>query len=186
MLAGTAVPKDTATDIPTMTTNAVFSALFRYQAWAHDEFLQKLETLDAARHAEERHAALRVLNHCLVVNRIFQAHLTGGAHGYAADNTPETPEPEALHASLAATDGWFMAYVEAVTPEQLAEPIAFTFTDGDKGCMTREEMLLHVVTHGGYHRGEVGRILKQAGAPLPWDTFAVHLHQTEPARRHRD
>ena len=55
--------------------------------------------------------------------------------------------------------------------------------------MTREEMLTHVVTHGGYHRGEVGRLMVQAASRsgqdmlLPWDTFAVHLHKTEPARR---
>jgi uncharacterized damage-inducible protein DinB len=57
--------------------------------------------------------------------------------------------------------------------------------------MTREEMLTHVVTHGGYHRGEVGRILVQVsngseqGIKLPWDTYAVHLHATEPSRRLR-
>lgn len=55
--------------------------------------------------------------------------------------------------------------------------------------MTREEMLTHVVTHGGYHRGEVGRLMIQAAArsahdiKLPWDTYAVHLHRTEPERR---
>ena len=61
--------------------------------------------------------------------------------------------------------------------------IAFTFTDGGRGAMTREEMLFHVVTHDGYHRGEVGRMLKQIQSPLPWDTFAVFLHQDQPERR---
>jgi uncharacterized damage-inducible protein DinB len=49
--------------------------------------------------------------------------------------------------------------------------------------MSREEMLTHVVTHGGYHRGEVGRILAQLSVSPPWDTFAVYLHKTEPSRR---
>lgn len=40
-------------------------------------------------------------------------------------------------------------------------------------------MLTHVIDHGGYHRGEVGRIMAQRSLALPWDTFAVHLHQTE-------
>jgi len=128
---------------------------------------------------------LRLLNHCLVVNQIFKAHLTGTAHGFTADNTPETPTPQALRASLAALDDWFQTYAETATPAQLSEPVAFTFTDGDQGCMTRQEMLLHVVTHGGYHRGEVGRILKQIPADLPWDTLAVHLHETDPGRRLR-
>jgi uncharacterized damage-inducible protein DinB len=61
--------------------------------------------------------------------------------------------------------------------------MAFNFTDGDKGYMTREEMLTHVALHGGYHRGEVGRILWQLSITPPWDTFAVYLHQADPARR---
>ena len=47
----------------------------------------------------------------------------------------------------------------------------------------RQEMLTHAAIHGAYHRGEVGRILRQISAALPWDTFAVFLHQTEPERR---
>jgi uncharacterized damage-inducible protein DinB len=168
-----------------MSADSILPALFRYQAWAHDAFLQKLEALGGELHANERQAALRVLNHCYVVNQIFTAHLAGTTHGFAADNTPDTPTPQALRAALAASDRWFLEYVAAVTPEQLAEPVAFTFTDGDSGRMTRAEMLLHVATHGGYHRGEVGRILKQIGAEIPWDTFAVHLHQAEPERRLR-
>jgi uncharacterized damage-inducible protein DinB len=71
-------------------------------------------------------------------------------------------------------------------PAALAEVLAFTFTDGDAGRMTRGEMLAHVVLHGGYHRGEVGRILRQLAITPPWDTFAVFLHQTEPGRRLRE
>jgi uncharacterized damage-inducible protein DinB len=51
--------------------------------------------------------------------------------------------------------------------------------------MSRQEMLTHVAVHGTYHRGEVGRILRQLSAPLPWDTFAVYLHQAQPERRDR-
>ncbi|WP_319944187.1 DinB family protein [Mesorhizobium sp. AR10] len=49
--------------------------------------------------------------------------------------------------------------------------------------MSRQEMLTHVVLHGGYHRGEIGRILAGLSISPPWDTFAVHLHRAEPERR---
>ncbi|CAM3424954.1 DinB family protein [Paracidovorax anthurii] len=166
-----------------MTAAAIFSSMLRYQAWAHDAFLRALEDIDDPGQAEARHAALRVLNHCLVVNLIFKGHLTGVPHGFAANNTPDTPTPQTLRTALAALDGWYLEFVATVPDSQLAESIAFTFTDGDKGCMTRQEMLLHVVTHGTYHRGEVGRILKQIQVAPPWDTFAVHLHQDDPVRR---
>ncbi|WP_244109786.1 DinB family protein [Burkholderia ambifaria] len=172
-----------------MSANALLSRMLRYQAWANDEMLKAMSGLDAVRHAQARHLALRLMNHCLVVNRIFAAHLSGERHGFVSDNTPDTPEPEALRAAFATLDRWYLDYVEAATPDMLSESIPFVFTDGDNGYMTREEMLTHVVTHGGYHRGEAGRLMLQAAAlsaqdiELPWDTYAVHLHRTEPERR---
>jgi len=141
-----------------MAASDLLRTLFRYQAWANDELLEKVEGLDPLRHGEERYTAIRLLNHGYVVAQIFAAHLTGAVHGFCADNTEETPE-------------------------QLSERLPFVFTDGDKGGMSRAEMLLHVITHGGYHRGEVGRILAQLSISPPWDTLAVHLHRAEPSRR---
>jgi uncharacterized damage-inducible protein DinB len=70
-----------------------------------------------------------------------------------------------------------------LSAEQLSERIAFSFTDGDSGCMSREEMLAHIVTHGGYHRGAVGRIMAQLTLAPPRDIYTRFLHQNEPQRR---
>lgn len=166
-----------------MSSLSLLRTLFGYRAWANDELLDKLEGFDPERHQDARHDAIRLMNHCHVVDQIFTAHLTGKAHGFAADNTPDTPSLQDLRAAVAALDRWYLDYIETATPEQLAESVPFSFTDGDKGFMTREEMLTHVVTHGGYHRGEVGRLMRQHGVGLPWDTFAVYLHSTDPSRR---
>ena len=157
--------------------------LFRYQAWANEELLGKLERLDPERHAQERHDALRLLNHTLIVGRIFAGHLNRQSHGFTADNTPDTPTLEALKDAIGTSDRWYLDYLHKLAPEVLTEPWPFVFTDGDNGFMTREEMLMHVIVHGTYHRGEVGRILRLAGADLPRDTFAVYLHRSEPVRR---
>src|SRR5690348_13479453 len=117
--------------------------MFRYNAWANAEFFAKLALIAPDMHVEERHIAIRQLNHCLVVNRIFAAHVTGQRHGYAADNTPETPTLEALGDAVAASDRWYLDYLERVSEPELAEPIAFVFTDGDRGRMSRQEILTH-------------------------------------------
>ncbi|MDY0870671.1 DinB family protein [Dongia rigui] len=157
--------------------------LLSYQAWANLEFLDKLAGVDPLTHQAELAAALRLMNHCHVVARIFQSHLTGKTHGYDADNTVETPPLADLRAGMPETDQWYLDYIDRAGPGDLTTPIAFTFTDGDRGFMTGAEMITHVVTHGGYHRGEVGQILKTLKVPLPWDTFAVYLHQAQPSRR---
>jgi uncharacterized damage-inducible protein DinB len=166
-----------------MSALTLLRGLFRYQAWANDELLQKIASIDSEPHWQERRVAIQLLNHCYVVDRIFAAHLVGATHNFSEDNTVDTPEIEALRAAVATSDRWYLEYLETTTPDLLSESLPFVFTDGDKGCMSREEMLTHVVTHGGYHRGEVGRILTQLCIRPPWDTFAVYLHGMEPARR---
>ncbi|RJT34260.1 damage-inducible protein DinB [Mesorhizobium waimense] len=166
-----------------MSALVLLRSLFAYQAWANDELLEKLASLDSHAHGKERLIAIRLLNHSHVVSKIFSAHLTGARHGYSADSTEDTPALDALRTDVATMDCWYLDYLESVSPDHLSEPVSFVFTDGDKGSMSRQEMLTHVIIHGGYHRGEVGRLLSQISVAPPWDTFAVHLHQTEPSRR---
>jgi uncharacterized damage-inducible protein DinB len=157
----------------------MLSTLFRYQTWANQAFFAKLEALDGA----DLHQALRLMNHAYVVAEIFAAHLSGKAHIYASDNTEETPTLAELREATALSDRWYLDYVAQTPADALGEKLAFQFTDGDKGFMSREECLTHVALHGGYHRGEVGRILKQRSLETPWDTFAVFLHGDQPERR---
>lgn len=166
-----------------MSASALLRTLFNYQTWAHDELLERMEGFDPELHKDARHTAIRLINHCLVVNQIFAAHLVGKAHDFSTDNTEHTPTLKDLRTAVATLDRWYLDYLETMTPALLAERVPFVFTDADKGFMSREEMLTHVVTHGGYHRGEVGRLLRQESRELPYDTFAVYLHQAEPSRR---
>ncbi|WP_363248856.1 DinB family protein [Mesorhizobium sp.] len=131
-----------------MSTSTLLRSLLVYQAWANDELLERLASIEPRRNGKERHAALRLMNHIHVVSQIFAAHLAGVAHGYASDNTDDTPEPAQLRAAMTESDRWYLDYLETVSEQRLAEPVAFVFTDGDNGCMTRQEMLTHVFLHG--------------------------------------
>lgn len=166
-----------------MSSSTLLLSLFKYKAWANVELFAEVEKLDPQARQAERHLAIRLLNHIHVVDRIFAAHLAGQPHAHTATNTPGTPALHELRDDVAQTDRWYLQYIEALAPQLLEERLPFVFTDGAKGLMSREEMLAHVATHGGYHRGAVGRILAQADLPPPRDIFTVHLHRTEPARR---
>ena len=157
--------------------------LFEFKAWSNRALFACLQELDADRHAEPLHAMLRTLNHIHVVDAIFRAHLRGQPHGYTATNTDDTPTLDALQFDVAEIDAWYTDYVQGLTVGQRGDSLNFTFTDGDAGSMTREEMLLHVITHGAYHRGNVGQMLKAIGVAPPRDLFTKFLHETEPQRR---
>ena len=161
----------------------ILTSLFAQKSWANRELFEVLASVTSTEHAAALHTAIRTLNHIYVVDRIFRAHLAGETHPYTATNTPETPELGELHFAVAETDLWFEDYVSQITDPALAQSLVFRFTDGDAGSMTREEMLFHVLTHGAYHRGNVGQILKGISVAPPRDLLTKFLHVHEPSRR---
>jgi uncharacterized damage-inducible protein DinB len=161
----------------------LLQSLFRQKAAINEEFFAVIGQVDAEAHAAERQALIRLMNHIHVVDRIFAAHLRGEPHGYAATNTPETPALAELREAVLASDRGYLELVDALTPPQLAQRVDFSFTDGQRGRMSREEMLGHVITHGSYHRGEVGQMLKRLSATPPRDLFTAYLHRDQPQRR---
>lgn len=163
-------------------STATLKSLFAYKAWANAELFALLGTLPPG-HADQLHGCIRTLNHIHVVDRIFRAHLSGEPRPFDATNTKETPTLGQLRSDVEATDAWYVHHVSSLAEPALAETVAFTFTDGDAGRMSREEILLHVITHGGYHRGNVGQVLKSISIAPPRDLYTKYLHVSEPGRR---
>lgn len=166
-----------------MSTSKILVSLFKYKSWANEEIYAALKKLNPDEHKNEFHSVIRILNHIYVVDCIFNANLQGIKHQFTATNTPETPTLDGLWASVKEMDSWYIKYVSELDKNAFEELLLFTFVDGDSGKMTREEMLFHVITHGGYHRGAVGRILAQLSLAPPRDIFTKYLHDSEPARR---
>ena len=166
-----------------MSATTLLHSLFKYKAWSNDQLFVELAKVDPVEHQEAQHNAMRILNHIYVVDQIFATHLSGAAQSFTATNTTETPTLEALRDGVAMLDAWYVDYAADLSAEQLAENVAFTFTDGDKGLMSREEILAHVTAHGAYHRGAAGRFMIQAGTTPPRDLYTRFLHQLEPLRR---
>ncbi|MBB4250194.1 DinB family protein [Rhizobium sp. BK008] len=166
-----------------MSAQTLLNSLFQYKASVDDELLDALNALEADAPSDAFRSALRVLNHAHLVDRIFVANLQGLGHTYAASWSSETPPLAQLSADIRDTDRWYIDYTSRISLQEMEGVVDFTFTDGGRGRMSREEMLAHVVTHGGYHRGEVGRLLPDIESTAMRDVFTSYLHRTDPARR---
>jgi len=166
-----------------MSTQTVLNSLLRYKASVDDELLDALEALEAGAPSDDFRSALLVLQHAHIVDRIFMANLQRIPHCYDANWSKEARPLAQLASRIRTADRWYVDYTATASAADLDEVIDFTFTDGARGRMSRAEMLAHVVTHGGYHRGEVGRLLPQIESTAMRDVFAGYLHRSEPARR---
>jgi uncharacterized damage-inducible protein DinB len=157
--------------------------LFRYKAWANEELLTALAKLD--RDATVLKLAIKALSHTHTVDRIFAAHLKRENHGYTSANLSELPTLDNLSAEIRATDREYLAYIPTLDRAQLAEAIDFAFTDGAPGRMSREEMLMHVITHGAGHRGQISAVMLLNELTPAKDGLTTYLHQAEAATRRR-
>jgi uncharacterized damage-inducible protein DinB len=152
----------------------------RYNAWANVLTFDAVQALPPEEATRERKSVFRsmahTLNHCYVVGLIWQAHLEGREHGFTARNTPDHPPLDELRRKQVEQDEWFIA--QASQPEQvLDERVRFTLVGGNRGEMTRGEILLHIVNHNTYHRGYVADMFYQVPARQPTTDLPVYLRE---------
>ena len=157
-----------------MRETSALKRLFEYKAWANGEMLTAMEQLELG--APTTEIAIRTLTHTLIVDQIFAAHMSGTGHGHDSENAAAAPSLAELSKAIRASDRGLINYVSGLDDATLAERIDFTFTDGAPGRMSRDEMLMHLIIHGGLHRGQIGWIMALEGAATPADGYTGYLH----------
>lgn len=132
---------------------------FRHKAWCNEGLVEALRAVPPDADRGQMAVVLFTLGHTAIVDQIFRAHLIGAAHGFATPIPTRRPDLEALAATMRETDAWYIAYADRVSQDELETIVAFTYTDGDPGRMTKGDILAHVITHGASHRGAIGKML---------------------------
>jgi uncharacterized damage-inducible protein DinB len=162
-----------------MITKSSAAMLARYNAWANRVIFDSVAALPPGEAEKPRTSLFKnmvhTLNHNYVIDRIFQAHLEGRAHGYGARNTADHPPLAELRRSQEEVDAWYVRWADGIAEPALDETVRFQFVGGGDGAMTRGQMLLHVVNHTSYHRGFVADLFYQVPAKPPITDLTVYL-----------
>lgn len=166
-----------------MITSATARLLTRYNAWANRLIFEAVAALPEGEATKERPTLFRnmvhTLNHNYVIDRIWQAHLEGREHGYEARNTRDHPPLPELWQAQQAIDRWYLDWAAGLTEDDLTGRVEFVLIGGNRGVMTRGQILLHVVNHTTYHRGFVADLFYQVpGARPPTTDLPVYLRET--------
>jgi len=164
-----------------MITSSTARMLARYNAWANRVMFDAVTALPPGEAEKQRTSLFKnivhTLNHNYVIARIWQAHLEGRDHGYAARNTPGHPPLDELWKLQQEVDHWYIDWSDKVSDDALGETVRYTLIGGNQGEMTRGEILLHVVNHSSYHRGFVGDLLFQVPARAPQMDLPVYFRE---------
>jgi len=153
--------------------------LVRYKAWANKLLFDALARIPAAELTAPRPivfgSILRTVNHVYAMDEVWQANLEGRPHGHTTRNPPIAPSLGELTAAQARMDDWYVSYAESLSPGAEAEKVDFTFIGGGSASLARRDIILHVVNHGTYHRGNVASMLYEVGVVPPTTDLPVYL-----------
>lgn len=111
--------------------------------------------------------AKRLLDHIVGAEILWLARIDGSA-GEAA--WPEYDSLSAGDALRTAHERW-SALLSTGRSVDLESEVRYTNSKGEAFRSTIEEIMMHVVTHSAYHRGQIASRLRAAGLTPPYTDF---------------
>lgn len=152
-----------------MRDNKYLLSLLDYNQWANEKFFDRLLELPAAEVSKIRESQMKSMlismNHLLVIDKVWLAHMRGEKHGFTSLQTMLHEDIGDLRAAKAAMDSEIRDYVAGLDDAALEEVIDYDLMSGNKGRLPRYMIITHLSVHGGYHRGFIGDMFGQVPAP---------------------
>lgn len=138
--------------------------LFRYDDWANRESLGAASTP----------RALALMGHVLGTEWLWLSRLRG-----VPAPVPVWPEWDAgrCGAEAAALPREWERYIDATGEDGLAAAVDYTNSQGERWSSTVEDVLLHVVMHSVYHRGQAAADVRASGGTPAYTDF-IHAVRT--------
>lgn len=138
--------------------------LLRYEYWANAQFFQVLDLQNGAFPEE----ALGILSHISGARQIWYNRIYSIPSG---KDLMQTQSLDKLKLSNETLRHLWSELVHKVDPE--SRMISYSNFSGEAFHTPLSDIITHVVNHGSYHRGQVARLLRQAGIKPPATDFIV-------------
>jgi uncharacterized damage-inducible protein DinB len=152
-----------------MISTELLAQHFEYSLWASLKVLELVERLPVEGIEKDRGNSfggiLGTLTHIFQADRIWWKRFTAQPYRGLAEEG-ETLDLAALKAQWPAVMGSFVEWIRSQDAEQLEQRLEWRNLKGEEKNEVKYKLLLHVVNHGTYHRGQVITMIKQAGGDV--------------------
>lgn len=117
----------------------------------------------------------KMLVHCMGVQWIWLCRFRG-------ESPCKLPEADEFPTRMSVEQRWplvhaaLIDFVGRTTPQQLGNPVTYHDTKGGTHTLPLRDMILHLIDHGSYHRGQINTLIKRAGgtpAPVTFRAWAA-------------
>jgi len=143
--------------------------LFSYDHWANREVLSSLQALDAppAR-------SINLLAHIVSAERLWRERLLA-----QKQTLPVWPifTLEQCKLEVDQLPGLWKSYLTSLGETGLSSSLAYKNTKGESFTSQKQDILLHVVMHSAYHRGQIAADMRAAGFTPAYTDFIHAVRQ---------
>ena len=144
-----------------------FHRLFSYDGWANREVL-------AALHERPNPRALQLAAHILAAQTLWLERLR-----QQPQSTPVWPSPnrQECEAQAQKLSGLWRDYLTETGDAGLERNILYKNTVGESWSNRVADVLMHVIMHSAYHRGQIATAMRSAGTTPAYTDFIHSIRQ---------
>jgi len=154
-------------------------SLLDYNVWANEQYFKQIHDLPADEVTKQRPSLMNNIlisvNHLLVIEKVWLAHMKGGKHSFEKLQTVLHEDLDDLMAAKKEMDTEIRSYVSGLSEDDLEEVVDYELIGGNRGSLPRYLIITHLAMHGAFHRGFIGDMFGQipvlpAGQDIPvWE-----------------
>jgi uncharacterized damage-inducible protein DinB len=142
--------------------------LFVYDDWANREVLGAIRAAGCAGRP------LKLMSHVLSAERLWLERMKGVGQTFPVWPDFSWQQCEAEADELAQL---WKEFLSPVNEAELALPVRYKNTKGESFTSQKEDVLLHVITHSAYHRGQIAAEMRAAGFSPAYTDFIHAVRQ---------
>ena len=157
-----------------------FRDLFDYNYWARDRQLEACAALSSEQFLRPMGSSFSSVRdtqaHLVAVEWIWHERWRGksptkiDAQEFAAGTFPDVTS---IRDRWGAMEGKVRSFLAGLSEADLARPLNYKNMKGENWTYPLGQVLLHVVNHQTYHRGQITTLLRQLGAAAPAIDYLV-------------
>ena len=148
---------------------AHFTRLFAYDGWANQEVLKGLRATAAM-----PPRALKLMAHIFSSQHLWMERLEQKPQTLPVwpDFTLDQCDRQAV-----ALPALWKSYLAGKSEADLAEPVRYQNSQGETWSSRKDDILIHLITHSVYHRGQVAAAVRAAGFTPAYTDFIHSIRQ---------
>jgi uncharacterized damage-inducible protein DinB len=140
-----------------------YPRLFAYDRWANEEVLRALKTI-----AAPPQRSTKLIAHIIGTQYVWHSRMTGTPNTIAV--WPEWDVRETEANSRAIADGWQEIAARA-GEDFLEREFSYKNSKGEQWTSRNDDVLMHVIMHGAYHRGQIAADIRAHGFEPPYTDY---------------